>query len=78
VLTPEELGTLTGKVAALRSLAASGSVDFNSAGLGYVNVMNPVVAAVPDKSRTPRPAARATPTPSPAVAAGPQPVLPCR
>jgi cell division septal protein FtsQ len=77
VLTPEELRTLTDKVAALRSLAASGSVDFNSAGLQYVNVMNPRVAAVPDKGATPRPV-RASPAPSPTAAAGPQPVLPCK
>jgi cell division septal protein FtsQ len=83
VLTPDELRALKDKVAALRSLAVSGSVDYNSAGLQYVNVMNPQVVAVPDRSRTAKPA-RASPAPaptrpaSPPVSAGPQPVLPCR
>jgi cell division protein FtsQ len=80
-LTPEELRTLKDKVAALRSLAVSGSVDYNSAGLQYVNVMNPKVVAVPDRSPTARPARASPPAPPPptssAVSAGPQPA-PCR
>ncbi|HEY4025647.1 MAG TPA: FtsQ-type POTRA domain-containing protein [Candidatus Dormibacteraeota bacterium] len=77
VLTPEERAALTDKVAALRSLAVSGSVDFDSAALGYVNVMNPSVVAVPDRSRTARPV-RTSPSPVPTVTVGPQPIMSCR
>jgi cell division protein FtsQ len=59
VLTPEERATLKDKVAALRSLAASGKVDFDT--VQYVNVMNPSAVAIP-KSTKPSPA----PTPPPA------------
>jgi hypothetical protein len=82
VLTPEELAALTEKVASLRSLAVSGSLDFNNPNLGYVNVMNPAVVAVPQPSPTPR-RGRASPSPSvppatrPPAAAGPQPVMTC-
>lgn len=49
VLTPEERATLKDKVAALKSLAASGQVDFDT--VQYVNVMNPVAVAVPRSGR---------------------------
>jgi len=75
--TPEELGTLSDKVASLKALAASGAVDFDSPGLQYVNLMNPAVVAVPQPSPTPR-RGRASPTPSPRPAASPQPASPCR
>ncbi|HXM57653.1 MAG TPA: FtsQ-type POTRA domain-containing protein [Candidatus Dormibacteraeota bacterium] len=68
VNTPEELATLKDKVAALRALAASGDVDFNT--VQYVNVMNPAVVAVPKPS--PRPG-RGAPSPSPSATAAPQP-----
>jgi cell division protein FtsQ len=70
VLTPEERATLRAKVAALKALAASGSVDFDT--VQYVNVMNPAVVAVPRPTPTPR-TARASPGP----AAAPAPA-PCR
>jgi cell division septal protein FtsQ len=82
VLTPEDLASLTDKVASLRALAVSGDVDFNNPSLGYVNVMNPAVVAVPQSSPSPR-RGRASPSPSasPAVrqpaSAGPQPVMTC-
>jgi cell division septal protein FtsQ len=72
VNTPEERATLKDKVAALRSLAASGDVDFNT--VQYVNVMNPAVVAVPKP--TPRPG-RGAPSPSPSATPLPQPA-PCR
>lgn len=75
VLTPEELATLQDKVAALKALAASGDVDYNSATLQYVNVMNPTLVAVGDRQQKPaqrsagaRPTVQATsgPTSTPA------------
>lgn len=68
MITPEELATLADKVAALKSLAASGGVDF--ATVQYVNLMNPYAAAVPTRNPSPRPG-RASPAPSPAPAAPP-------
>ena len=73
VITPEERATLKDKVAALRALSVSGDVDFTT--VQYVNVMNPAVVAVPDRSAAAR-AARASPAPSPTSA--PQVVSPCR
>jgi cell division septal protein FtsQ len=69
VLTPEEFATLRDKLTALKAIA--GQVNYNSADLEYVNVMNPAEAAVGYKSRepaAPSPAAGATPSPSPAAA----------
>ncbi|HXI95420.1 MAG TPA: FtsQ-type POTRA domain-containing protein [Candidatus Acidoferrum sp.] len=69
VLTPEEFATLRDKLTALKAIASQ--VNYNSADLEYVNVMNPAEAAVGYKSREPAPpspAAGATPSPSPAAA----------
>jgi cell division septal protein FtsQ len=69
VLTPEEFATLRDKLTALKAIA--GQVNYNSADLEYVNVMNPVEAAVGYRSREPAPptpAAGATPAPTPAPA----------
>jgi cell division septal protein FtsQ len=69
VLTPEEFATLRDKLTALKAI--NGQVNYNSADLEYVNVMNPSEAAVGYKSREPAPpspAAGATPAPPPAAA----------
>ena len=69
VLTPEEYATLRDKLTALKAIA--GQVNYNSADLEYVNVMNPAEAAVGFKSRepaAPSPAAGASPAPTPAPA----------
>lgn len=69
VLTPEEFGTLRDKLTALKAIAPN--VDYNSADLEYVNVMNPNEAAVGYKSREPAPPSPGTtpaPTPTPAPA----------
>jgi len=58
VLTPEEFTTLRDKLSALKAIA--GQVNYNSADLEYVNVMNPAEAAVGFKSREP---AQPSPTP---------------
>ncbi|MHB8588578.1 MAG: cell division protein FtsQ/DivIB [Candidatus Dormibacteraceae bacterium] len=67
VLTPEEFSTLRDKLSALKAIA--GQVNYNSADLDYVNVMNPAEAAVGFKSHEPAPASPApgapAPTPSP-------------
>ena len=76
MLTPDELASLNGKVSALGALAASGDVDFDNPSLGYVNVMNPGIAAVPQP--TPPPRRGSTPPPSPPAAAGPQGIPPCQ
>ena len=76
VLTPEERATLKDKVAALRALAVSGEVDFDGPGLGYVNLMNPAIAAVPGPSPAARPG-RASPSPAPPARTGTQPASPC-
>ncbi len=64
VLTPEEYATLRDKLTALKAIA--GQVNYNSADLEYVNVMNPAEAAVGFKSRepAPTPAAGASPAPT--------------
>jgi len=74
VITPDELAALKDKVAALKALSASGSVDFKSA--GYVNLMNPYAVAVPTRTPTPRPA-RAAPSPSASPSPVAQPVSAC-
>jgi cell division protein FtsQ len=60
VNTPEEFAALREKLAALKAIAGSGNVDYSSADLEYVNVMNPSEPAVGYKSREPGPA---SPTP---------------
>ena len=70
---PEEFATLRDKLSALKAIAgtANGGVDYNSADLDYVNVMNPAEPAVGLHSRapaSPSPAPGAQPTPSPAPA----------
>jgi cell division septal protein FtsQ len=73
VNTPEERATLKDKLAALRALAASGSVDFGR--VQYVNVMNPAIVAVP------KPASAVTPSPSPSASPAAAPAAqpnPCR
>ena len=69
VLTPEEFATLRDKLSALKAIA--GQVNYNSADLEYVNVMNPSEAAVGYRSRepaAPSPAAGASPALTPAPA----------
>jgi cell division protein FtsQ len=73
VLTPEEFDTLRDKLAALKAIA--GKVNYNSADLEYINVMNPAQPAAGFKSKqppTPAPSPGAHPSPSPA------PVPTCR
>ena len=65
VLTPEEFVTLHDKLAALKAIAGHGNVDYNSANLAYVNVMNASEPAAGYKSLAP-----ASPSPSPGA---PQP-----
>lgn len=66
VLTPEEFATLRDKVAALKAIAGHGNVDYNSADLAYINVMNPAEPAAGYKSKIP-------PSPSPVPGASPPP-----
>lgn len=67
VLTPEQFTSLRDKLSALRAISGNGNVDYNSADLEYVNVMNPAEPAVGYKPRgpAPSPVANATPTPAP-------------
>lgn len=67
VLTPEQFTLLRDKLSALKAISGNGNVDYNSADIEYVNVMNPAEPAVGYKSRVPAPspAASATPTPAP-------------
>ena len=67
VLTPEEFASLRDKIAALKAIA--GKVNYNSADLDYVNVMNPSEPAAAFKSKEPKP----TPPPSPSPGAKPSP-----
>lgn len=69
VLTPEQFMTLRDKLSALRAISGSGNVDYNSADLEYVNVMNTAEPAVGYKSLEPKPTPGATPQPSPSPAA---------
>jgi hypothetical protein len=70
VLTPEEFASLRYKMAALKAI--NGKVNYNSADLDYVNVMNPSEPAAGFHSReTPPPspspgAPKPSPSPSPA------------
>jgi cell division protein FtsQ len=78
VLTPEEFGTLSTKVAALKAIAGHGNVDYNSGDLEYVNVMNPIEPAVGYHSKlnppTPSPSPGASPQPSPTPSPSPGPI----
>ncbi|HEV2414357.1 MAG TPA: FtsQ-type POTRA domain-containing protein [Candidatus Dormibacteraeota bacterium] len=68
VLTPEEFAALHDKLVALKAISGNGNVDYGSADLDYVNVMNPSEPAVGYKSRQtaqPSPAPGASPPPSP-------------
>jgi hypothetical protein len=68
VLTPEEFATLQSKLTALKAIA--GSVNYASADLEYINVMNPSEPAVGFKSKAPPPPSpnsAATPAPTPAA-----------
>ena len=67
VLTPEEFSALPDKLSALKAINGNGNVDYSSADLDYINVMNPSEPAVGYKSREPAPVAPspgATPSPS--------------
>lgn len=80
VLTPEQFASLHDKLAALKSIAGKGMVDYSSADLLYVNVMNPSEPAVGLKSRQPHPPSPspgATPRPSPTPTPTPTP-NPCK
>jgi hypothetical protein len=73
VLTPEEFATLRDKLTALKAIAGiKNGVDYNSADLDYVNVMNPSEPAVGFHSTAPAnpppPPSGAQPTVSPAPA----------
>ncbi len=68
VLTPEEFATLDDKLTSLKAIAGHGNVDYSSADLEYVNVMNPAEPAVGYKSREPKP-----PSPSPGATPAPSP-----
>ena len=82
VLTPEEFGTLSIKVAALKSIAGHGNVDYNSTDLEYVNVMNPTEPAVGYHSKlhppTPSPSPGASPKPTPTPSPSPSPAPTCK
>lgn len=67
VLTPEEFASLRDKIAALKAIA--GKVNYNSADLDYINLMNPAEPAAAFKSKEPKP----TPAPSPSPGANPAP-----
>lgn len=72
VLTPEEFDSLRDKLAALKAI--SGSVNYNSIDLDYVNVMNASEPAVGYHSKepvppSPSPGAKPNPAPSPTPAA---------
>jgi len=67
VLTPEEFTALRDKLTALKAIAGNGNVDYSSADLDYVNVMNPAEPAVGYKSR-----ASAPPSPAPGATSRPQ------
>ena len=79
VLTPEEFTKLGDKVAALKAINGHGNVNYNSADLEYVNVMNPAEPAVGLRSShppSPSPSPGATPRPSPSPS--PTPAVQCK
>ena len=74
VLTPEEFAALRDKVAALKAIQGRGNVNYSSADLEYVNVMNPTEPAVGFHSThppSPSPSPGATPRPSPSPSPAP-------
>jgi cell division septal protein FtsQ len=71
VLTPEQFSSLRDKLSALKAINGNGNVDYNSADLEYVNVMNPAEPAVGYRSREPAPS-------SPAPNATPAPTTTCK
>jgi cell division septal protein FtsQ len=73
MLTPEEFASLKDKVASLKALAAAGDVNFDSADLQYVNVMNPTLPAVKDRDKPVRPGRGASPSPASALRLSPSP-----
>jgi len=73
VLTPEEFASLRDKLSALKAIAGKNMVDYSSADLLYVNVMNPAEPAVGYKSKQPAP-----PSPSPGASPTPPPPNPCK
>src|SRR2546425_2647220 len=73
-LTPEEFVTLHDKVAALKAIAGHGNVDYNSADLAYVNVMNASEPAAGYKSLAP---ASSSPSPG-APQPSPSPAPTCK
>jgi cell division protein FtsQ len=73
VLTPEEFASLHDKLNALKAIAGNGNVDYSSADLEYVNVMNPAEPAVGYRSREPAPA-----TPAPGAPASTPSPDPCK
>ena len=73
VLTPEEFESLRNKLTALKAIAGKNMVDYGSADLLYVNVMNPSEPAVGYRSRQPAP-----PSPSPGATPTPPPMNPCK
>ncbi len=78
VLTPEEYSSLRDKLAALKAVAGSGNVDYNSADLEYVNVMNAAEPAVGYKSLEPPAGPSPSPGASPAPSPSASPVPACR
>ena len=68
VLTPEEFATLRDKLTALKAI--NGSVNYASADLDYVNVMNPAEPAVGYKSSEPAPPSPTPGAPSPSPTPG--------
>lgn len=73
MLTPEEFTSLKDKVASLKALAAAGDVNFDSADLQYVNVMNPTLPAVKDRDKAVRPGRGASPPPASGLRPSPSP-----
>ena len=80
MLTPEELASLSDKVAALKALAVAGEVNFGNADLQYVNVMNPTLPAVKTRDRPVRSArtGASPPAPSPSPLALPPAAVACK
>ena len=80
VLTPEEFASLSAKLSALKSIAASDPDVTNPAKVEYINLEDQQQPAVKFKGDRPSPAPAASPRPSPG-AATPSPaatVAPCR
>ena len=80
MLTPDELASLSDKIAALKALAAAGEVNFGSPDLQYVNVMNPTLPAVKTRDKPLRPARApaSSPAPGPSPSAPPPSAAACK